>query len=293
MLEVKQVTKKIDGRPILQNITFSLDSGSIAGLVGRNGAGKTTLLRTMAGILDPEQGSIQWNSVSVHSHPEVKRDMVYIADSTEPFHGYTAMELADLYQQIYPKFDRMYFMDLMERFKLPFHKKIRHFSKGMKALTVLILSFSTRASCILLDEPTNGIDAIVKKQVLSLLVEEVAESGVTVVISTHHLEELERIADTILLFKGTTVETIEGNGSSGPYVKLQVVFREQAPAALLSLPNVRVSSQVGRVYTLLIEDQQEETVRLFEQESPLVLERLPVRLEDLFTYKLGDEHHVE
>ncbi|ANE47998.1 ABC transporter ATP-binding protein [Paenibacillus swuensis] len=295
MLNVKHISKVIDGRSVLEDVSFYMNPGSITGLVGRNGAGKTTLLRTLIGILDPDSGVVEWDGKSVHHHPELKQDMIYVPDSTEAFNGFTPMELADLFQSIYKKFDRMHFLELMDRFQLPLRKKIRHFSKGMKALVIIIMAFSTKASCILLDEPTNGIDAVIKKQVLSYLVEEVAESGVSVIISTHHLEELERVADTILMFKEARVEAMPGHdGEDNRYHKMQVVFKDDDAEGLLSLPTVHVLSRVGRVYTLLIEDETEETVLQLEQLKPLVLDRLPVRLEDLFMFKLGGEHsHVE
>ncbi|MCP1355692.1 ABC transporter ATP-binding protein [Aneurinibacillus migulanus] len=293
MLSVKHLSKEIDGRPTLCEVSFEIEQGSIVGLLGRNGAGKTTLLRTMTGILDPEEGCVEFEGKDVHRFPEYRRQFVYVPDSTEVFVGYTPDEWADFYAAIYPAFDKAYYGQLMERFELPRRKKIKHFSKGMKALTAMIMAFSARVRLILLDEPTNGLDPIVKKQVLAYLVEEVAETGVSLIISSHHLEEIERIADTVIWLKNGRVEEVTVlEQLKNSLHKLQIVFKDEAPAALLEMPNVRVISKVGRVYTVLIEESGTDTVRLFEVEQPILLEKMPIRLEDVYAFKLGGERHV-
>ncbi|WP_232697743.1 ABC transporter ATP-binding protein [Brevibacillus daliensis] len=293
MLNVKQITKMIDNRMILDKVSFQVSAGVIVGLVGRNGTGKTTLLRTIMGILDPEGGTIEFEGKSVHNFPETKQQMLYVPDSPEAIHMYTPDECARLYQAIYPKFDHNNYETLMERFELPRRKKIRTFSKGMKALVSLILAFSTRVSLILLDEPTNGIDPIVKKQVLSMIVEESAERQVSFIISTHQLEELERIADQIIMMKNGGVEVQTSiMDTEERFAKVQVVFSGEAPQELLNLPRIYLLGQVGRVYTLLIEDETDKTLNEIKEVKPLLLEKLPVDLEDLFIMKLGGGKHV-
>lgn len=293
MLSVIGISKELDGRPILQNVTFEIGRASITGLLGRNGAGKTTLLRTMMGILNPEKGRVEFEGESVHNDPSCRSNLVYVPDSTEAFVSYTPDEWADLYALMYPNFDKEYYVQLMDRFELPRQKKIKHFSKGMRALTAMIVSFSTRAPLILLDEPTNGLDPIVKKQVLSYLVEEVAESGTSLIISSHQLEEIERIADMIIWLKDGQVEEVTVLEKIKESLhKLQIVFKGETPADLFAQPNVRVIGKVGRVYTVLIEEDERKTRNLFEAEEPLLLEEMPIRLEDLFVFKLGGENYV-
>ncbi|GEN32725.1 ABC transporter ATP-binding protein [Aneurinibacillus danicus] len=293
MLSVKQLSKEMDGRPTLRDISFEVGRSSIIGLLGRNGAGKTTLLRTITGILDPEDGCVEFEGKDVHRTPECRHNFVYVPDSTEVFVGYTPDEWARFYAAIYPNFDMEYYKHLMERFDLPRQKKVKHFSKGMKALTAMVVAFSTRASLILLDEPTNGLDPIVKKQVLAYLVEEVAESGTSLIISSHHLEEIERIADTVIWLKEGRIEEVTVlERLKDTLHKLQVVFKDEAPSHLFNRSNVKVISKVGRVYTVLIEEEGTDTLRLFEEEDPLLFEAMPIRLEDLFDFKLGGERHV-
>ncbi|MBV6712102.1 ABC transporter ATP-binding protein [Paenibacillus chitinolyticus] len=296
MLNVEALSKRIDGRPVLEDIRFELGQGSIAALVGRNGAGKTTLLRTLAGILDPDHGEVRWEGRSIHEHPDAKRNIVYVPDSLDMLGGYTAKDCADLYRLAYPDFEPVYFADQLRRFHLPERKKIRTFSKGMKALMGILLAFSSKASLILLDEPTNGLDPIVRKQVLSFLVEEVAGGSTSVLISSHQLQELERIADTVVMIREGKLESVSSlEETKGALHKLQVVFNGEPPGDFLSLPQVRVASHVGRVYTLLLlQDDSGQTLQHLQHLNPLLVDRLPIQLEDVFEYRLGegDEHVV-
>jgi ABC-2 type transport system ATP-binding protein len=171
------------GQTILDDVSFSLPKGSIVGLLGRNGAGKTTLLRTMVGILDPDEGTVTYEDTDVHKHPEMKQKVVYVPDSTNILNGYTVKEIVKFYKAVYTAFDEPYFYEILERFNLP-NKRIRSYSKGMKALLAIILAFAAKAEYIILDEPTNGLDPIVKRQILQFLVEEVAEKEITIFIST-------------------------------------------------------------------------------------------------------------
>ncbi|MEY9096069.1 ABC transporter ATP-binding protein [Paenibacillus sp. RC84] len=295
MLNVEALSKCIDGRPVLEDIRFELGQGSIAALVGRNGAGKTTLLRTLAGILDPDRGEVRWEGLSIHEHPDAKRNILYVPDSLDMLGGYTAKECANLYRLAYPNLDPVYFADQLCRFQLPEHKKIRTFSKGMKALMGILLAFSSKPSLILLDEPTNGLDPIVRKQVLSFLVEEIADGSTSVLISSHQLQELERIADTVIMIREGKLESVSSlEETKRTLHKLQVVFNGEPPENFLCLPQVRVASHVGRVYTLLLQDDAGQTLQHLQHLNPLLVERLPIQLEDVFEYRLGegDEHAV-
>lgn len=290
MLEACHLRKKIDGKPVLSNVSFELGEGRVAGLIGRNGAGKTTLLKVLSGILDPDGGEVLFEGRSVHQEPEVKRELVFIPDTPEAWFGYTGWGAAYMFGQIYPRFDPLYFKETMIRFGLPLDRNIRHFSKGMRMMFSTVLGLSTRAKLVLLDEPTNGIDPIAKKQVLTLLMEASAD-GMSLIVSSHLLEELERMTDTILLMRSGSVETHASEGvADGIVSKLQVVFQGEAPEAWLRSPDVRVLDHIGRVYTLLLNGAPGSVaVAELEAMNPLLVEPLAVRLEDLYVWKLGGE----
>lgn len=293
MIEVERLSKQIDGANVLDGVSFSLPKGTITGLIGRNGAGKTTLLRSMVGILLPDAGDVRYDGKSVYTYPQVKENLLFIPDSKQVLQGYSAKQIARLYKMIYPNFAEQYLWDGMKRFKLPVDKKIRNFSKGMKALFSLLLAFATRAEGILLDEPTDGLDPIIKRQWLQMMVEEVAEQQHIVLISSHRLDELESICDRVMILKDGVIDSVtELSEVKGRYHKLQVVYETTMPETLLRLPGIYLLANTGRIYTLLIEGNVEKTLNQIKETQPLLIDELPLSLEDLFMAKLGGEELV-
>ncbi|GGE54464.1 ABC transporter ATP-binding protein [Priestia taiwanensis] len=292
MLSVQNVTKTIDNKTVLKDITFTIPPGSITGLLGRNGVGKTTLMRTMIGILDPEEGRVLVDDVDIHQQPSIKQTIMFVPDSPTVIEKYKVKELVTLYKAIYEKFDEAYFYELIGRFSLH-EQKISRYSKGMKALLHIILAFSTKATYILLDEPTNGLDPIIKKQILQFMIEEVSERELSLLISTHHLEEIEKIADTVIMLNNGQMEGITSlEDMKGNYVKVHAIFERSFPQKLEALSNVTILEQIGRVHTVLIKGNVEETLHKFRQETPIFLEEIPTTLEDVFVHSLGGKKDV-
>ncbi|KYZ67734.1 ABC transporter ATP-binding protein [Bacillus sp. GZT] len=292
MLKVKSLKKTIDSQTILDDVSFTLQRGSIIGLLGRNGAGKTTLLRTMVGILDPDEGSVTYEDTDIHKNPETKQKIVYVPDSTNILNGYTVKEIVKFYKTVYTAFDEVYFYELLERFNLP-NKRIRSYSKGMKALLAIILAISTKAEYIILDEPTNGLDPIVKRQILQFLVGEVAEKEITIFVSTHHLDEVEQIADTIIILKGHTISSITSlDDTKSRFAKIQVAYERSLPQKLENLSNIKILNQTGKVYTILIEGNVATTLEKFYKEQPILIEELTMSLEDVFVTTLEEDEYV-
>ncbi|WP_240417691.1 ABC transporter ATP-binding protein [Paenibacillus periandrae] len=293
MLNVRNLSKAIDGKTILENINFELKSGSITGLIGRNGVGKSTLLRIMTGILDPDQGEVLFEGVNLRTYPLIKQSMYYVPDSMSMFNSYSVKELVRLHRSMYEQFDQEAFYTWLDRFQLPTNRTLRSFSKGMKALLVIILALATQSKLIILDEPTNGLDVIVKKQVMQLLVEEVSERQLALIISSHHLQELEKIADVVMMMKDTRIDSmISIEDVKQSFKKVQVAFADVSTHCLFDKEYVEVLSQVGRVTTLLIKSNAAHTIRLLQDNQPLLLEELPVTVEDLFMSRLGGNGYV-
>ncbi|MGM8215118.1 ABC transporter ATP-binding protein [Bacillaceae bacterium W0354] len=288
MIKIENVSKKIHNQTILKDVHFQLNEGTIIGIVGRNGAGKTTLLRMISGILQPTTGQIYINEKDVFKFPEVKKDVVFVPDSTDALRTYSITEIVKFYKVIYNKFDEIYFYDLLRRFNFKKQGKIKYFSKGQKALFSLILAFSTNASYILLDEPTDGLDVIIKKQILQFIAEEVADHNVSVIISSHRLDELEKMADHIIVLKDGAVDTqMEMDQLKSQYRKIQVAFQTHLPDEIKN--RVEVLNQSGRVSILILEKDDVETEALIKNADPILYEELPLTLEDIFVAKLGGD----
>lgn len=290
-MEVKHISKIIHHHAILTDIDFEVIPGNIVGIVGRNGAGKTTLLRSMAGILTPTRGDITIDGKSIFTHPSLKEQTIFVPDSSEALKNYSTKELIYLYNAIYPNFDQKYLEDLMQRFALEPINKIGNYSKGMKALFMLIVAFATNAKYILLDEPTDGLDVIVKKQVLQILVEEVAEKEVAVIISSHRLDELEFMANDVILIKEGFVDShYELDSMKEQFKKAQLVFHQEFPAELKH--KIYELDVTGRVHTVLIPRGNPEIEEMIQSHQPLLYEELSMSLEDYFIAKLGGETRV-
>ncbi|KRE40936.1 ABC transporter ATP-binding protein [Paenibacillus sp. Soil522] len=293
MLSVRNVGKMIDGRNILDNINFDIKEGEIVGLLGRNGVGKTTLLNTLVGILDPDSGDVRFEGRDVAKDHNVRKLLYFVPDHTAMFNGYTAKEIIKLHQVLYTEFDNAKMTTFLKQFNLPFNRSLRSFSRGMKALFFILLSICSGARLIVLDEPTNGLDIVVKKQIMQILLEEVSERGLSLIISTHLLHELEKIADKILLMKGGRLEmTVSMEEVKRHYKKVQVAYKDGSLENVAECDYVELIGQVGRVMTLLIKEQPEETMKKIWLTNPILLEELPITLEDIFETVLGEDIYV-
>lgn len=292
MLKVEQLSKKIDRQTILDGIDFTVESGEIIALVGRNGAGKTTLLRTMVGIIRPDMGDVLYGSKSIFKDAGLKRDVIFVPDSADALKNYTVNEATDLYESIYPSFNRTVFRETLTRYNID-NKKIRQLSKGQKALVTLSLAFAVQAKYYLLDEPTDGLDVVAKSDVLKLMIAQVENRNCSIIVSSHQLHELERIADRIIMIENGRVKAIlsleEARALS---IKWQVVFNDHVPVELLERKDIEIISVTGRVVLFMAKERTEELEAFIDSYNPMLIEEIPMSLEDVFRVQLGGEAHV-
>ncbi|MCT4797247.1 ABC transporter ATP-binding protein [Exiguobacterium profundum] len=292
MLKVEQLSKKIDRQTILDGIDFTVESGEIIALVGRNGAGKTTLLRTMVGIIRPDMGDVLYGSKSIFKDAGLKRDVIFVPDSADALKNYTVNEATDLYESIYPSFNRTVFRETLTRYNID-NKKIRQLSKGQKALVTLSLAFAVQAKYYLLDEPTDGLDVVAKSDVLKLMIAQVENRNCSIIVSSHQLHELERIADRIIMIENGRVKAIlsleEARALS---IKWQVVFNDHVPVELLERKDIEIISVTGRVVLFMAKERTEELETFIDSYNPMLIEEIPMSLEDVFRVQLGGEAHV-
>ena len=282
MLEMKNVTKTFGKFKALDDLSMTVPKGSVYGLVGPNGAGKSTAIRLMTGIYRPDSGNITLEGMPVYENPVNKVRMGYIPDDIFYFPSASMEEMKSFYKGIYPQFDEELYKKLFEAFQLPRKGAIRRFSKGMQKQAAFHLSLCTHPEMLILDEPVDGLDPVMRRQVWSLILSEVAANGTTVLVSSHNLRELEDICDHVgIMDHGKMLLERSLQDMQGATHKLQLVG--EVPEGL----DVLHESQTGRLKTLVVRGDVREISRKVSAANPVYFDVLPLSLEEIFIYELG------
>ena len=294
MIKVNNVTKTFDGFRALDGLTMTVEQGSIYGLVGPNGAGKSTILRHIMGVYRPDSGSILVDGQPVFENPAVKAKIAVIPDDLYYFPSASTRDMARFYRGMYPAFDGKRYEALREAFPDVDDKQpIRRLSKGMQKQSAFWLALCCQPQVLVLDEPVDGLDPVMRRQVWSLLMGDVAEYGTTVVVSSHNLRELEDVCDHVgLLSHGKVALERSLSDLQGGTVKLQIAFRGETPPALPDDLNILHTSQIGRVFTYIVRGNPADIKARMAAYQPLLLEALPLSLEEIFIYELGGEDYA-
>lgn len=292
MIEVKNLDKYFDENKILSDLSITVPTGSIYGLVGPNGSGKTTLIKNLTGILKPEKGEILFDGKSVYENPKIKEKFAVILDDWYHFPQASIKDMKNFYKGIYPSFSEERYEKLKDIFCIPETKLIRKLSKGMQKQVAFWICISVMPKYLILDEPVDGLDPVMRRQIWSLIMQDVSERQTTVLVSSHNLRELEDVCDHVgILDKGHVLIERSLQDLQDNMVKMQVVFKED----INELPNDILPlhvSKVGRVYTLIMRMNEQEAKRRLEIYNPLVLDAIPLTLEEIFIYELGGESYA-
>ncbi len=284
MIELKQVSKTFDGFTALNSLSMSVPDGSVYGLVGPNGAGKSTIIRHIMGIYRPDCGEVLVGGEPVYENVRQKSHIACIPDDLSSFSGMSIRELKAFYQRIYPEFDAHRFEALREIFPLDVRQPMRRFSKGMQKQAAFWLSMCTKPDYLVLDEPVDGLDPVMRKQVWSVIMEDVAERETTVLVSSHNLRELEDVCDHVgVLHQGKMLLERSLSSLQENIVKVQLVTDRPIPPEL----NILHQSMTGRIQTLIIRGDRQKISALLAQCNPLLCDLLPLSLEEIFIYELG------
>ena len=282
MLEIKNITKTFGDFKALDDLSMTVPKGAVYGLVGPNGAGKSTAIRHMTGVYRPDSGTITMEGQPVYENPEVKTRIGYIPDDIFYFPSASLEDMRKFYKGIYPKFDDGLFERLYEVFKLPKKGQIRRFSKGMQKQAAFHLAICTRPELLILDEPVDGLDPVMRRQVWNLILSDVAQHETTVIISSHNLRELEDICDHVgIMDHGKMLLERSLADMQGNIVKLQLVG--EVPEGL----NILHQSESGRLKTLVIRGTAQEVTEKIQAANPVYFDVLPLSLEEIFIYELG------
>ena len=286
MLELKNVSKSFGKFKALDNLTMTIPQGSVYGLVGPNGAGKTTAIRHITGVYRPDEGEITMEGLPIYENPQVKQAIGYIPDEIFYFASSSLEDMAKFYRGLYPRFDMALFQRLSEVFQLPMGSPIRRFSKGMQKQAAFQLTLSIRPDVLVLDEPVDGLDPVMRRQVMSLILAEVAERNTTVLISSHNLRELEDVCDHVgIMNHGKMLLERSLADMQGNTVKLQMVG--DVPQGL----EILHQSSTGRLQTLVVRGNAREVEAHVAAAEPMFYDILPLSLEEIFIYELGGVNH--
>ncbi|MBO5891497.1 MAG: ABC transporter ATP-binding protein [Oscillospiraceae bacterium] len=282
MLKLENVTKTFGDFKALDDLSMNIPKGAVYGLVGPNGAGKSTAIRLITGVYRPDSGSITMEGIGIYENPALKSRIGYIPDEVFYFPSASLEEMRRYYRGIYPGFDDELFERLYEVFQLPKKGQIRRFSKGMQKQAAFQLTICTRPDVLVLDEPIDGLDPVMRRQVWSLILSDVAQRGTTVLISSHNLRELEDICDHVgIMDHGKMLLERSLADMQGGIVKLQLVG--DLPEGL----EVLHESQSGRMKTYVIRGSAEAVTEKIKASQPTYFDVLPLSLEEIFIYELG------
>lgn len=284
MISVKGVTKKFDDFVAVDQIDFDMKEGMVFGLIGTNGAGKSTLLRMIAGVSRADQGEIMIDDLPVYDNPEAKRKVFFIADEPYFFAHSNAVEMEKYYSMVYPEFDKNEYYKLLNQFGLEGKRKIGTYSKGMKKQLAFICGLAAKTDYLLCDETFDGLDPVMRQAIKSLLAKEMGERGLTPVIASHNLRELEDICDAVgLLHKGGVLLSRDLDEMKCSIQKVQCVFRDETEyEKALSICQIIHKEQRGSVHIFTIRGEKNETIQKFDTLETVFCEVLPLTLEEIF-----------
>ena len=293
MIQVRELVKSFEGFRALDGLNIHVPKGAVYGLVGPNGAGKSTVIRRLAGIYRQDAGEVLIDGQPVYENPEVKRRIAYIPDDVFYYTQASIRDMMHLYRDLYANFDEGVFNRLGEVFQLDPRHSMRRLSKGQQKQVAFWLALSLRPEVVILDEPVDGLDPVMRRQVWSLLLADVAERETTVLVSSHNLRELEDVCDHVgMMNHGRMLLEHSLSELQDNIVKIQLALADGGtlPEGLEILHR----SVTGRLQQLILRGDAEELKAKLSAVNPLFLDLVSLTLEEIFIYELGgDEHEVK
>ena len=286
MIQVKDVVKTFDGFRALDGLTMTVPTGAVYGLVGPNGAGKSTIIRHLTGIYRQDSGEITLDGAPIYENPAAKARIAYIPDDVFYFNSASIRDMKKFYQGLYPSFSQERYEKLRSAFDLDEKQPIRRFSKGMQKQAAFWIAMSLAPDVLILDEPVDGLDPVMRRQVWSIVMADVADRGTTVLVSSHNLRELEDVCDHVgILDHGKLLLERNLNDLQENIVKVMIAFPEgrELPKDL----NILHDSATGRMHTMILRGNTDTLAAYLNAANPQYMDFMPLSLEEIFIYELG------
>lgn len=294
MIQVNNVVKEFDGFRALDGVNMNVNKGDIYGLVGPNGAGKSTLIRHLTGVYRQNAGEIFIDGQPVYENRVIKDKIAYIPDDLFYYMQADTLDMMKFYKGTYSNFDENMFYRMQEFFpNIDVKRNIRRLSKGMQKQVAFWLTICCKPELMILDEPVDGLDPVMRRQIWTILMSEVEDKKMTVLVSSHNLRELEDVCDHVgIMNKGKVIIERSLSELQGNISKIQVA----CPVGMPKLPpeyKVLHMSNTGRVYTMIVKGNPKEIVQAIvtDQGRSVVVDALPLTLEEIFIYEMGGEDY--
>lgn len=288
MIKAKGIVKSFDVFYALNDFNMTVEKGSVYGLIGPNGAGKTTIINHLMGILHQDSGTIKIGGEDVWENTSLKQKVLCINDDWYFFPSFSVREMAKFYESIYTNFNRSRYDKLGEILKIDEKRQIRRLSKGMKKQVAFRLVLSCMPEVLILDEPLDGLDPVMRKQIMNIIIADVADRQMTVLVSSHNLRELEDLCDYVgIIHNGRMVIEKPLDDLKGDIQKLQLVFEGDFPEDLHRDADILHLSKIGSVYTIIVKGNGDEVRKTVQKYKPVVFDKVSLTLEEVFIYELG------
>ena len=284
MIEASNVSKSFQDIKAVDAVSVTIKEGSVFGMIGTNGAGKSTFLRMLSGVLKPDEGTITLDEMPGYENPEAKKRFFYISDEQYFFPNTTPAELMRYYSIVYPEFDKERMKKLLSQFELPEKRKVSTFSKGMKKQLSVICGVCAGTKYLFCDETFDGLDPVMRQAVKSIFAQDMEERGMTPVIASHNLRELEDICDHVgLLHRGGVLLSKDLEDMKLNIHKVQCAFRADSNIEQV-LQGIEVLQKDirGSLYTITARGSEEDLKNQIQTASPIFMELLPLSLEEIF-----------
>ena len=293
IIEARGLRKSYPGVDALAGLNLTVPRGAICGLLGRNGAGKTTTIKVLLGMVRPTAGTASVFGLAAdneHASVEIRRRAAFVSEDRDLYDAMSVGQLVRFTRRFYPQWNRDLEREYLARFELPETRGVKALSRGMRTKLALLLALASNAELLILDEPTAGLDPVSNEEVLQLLVAHVARTGLTVLLSTHQLTEVDQIADHIAIVdRGRTILSGALDDVRARYRRVQIVFEGEAPAHAFAAPGVVATRRAGRVLTVLVSDGAERVAAEARALGAKAVDVLPVTLKEIFLENVAGE----
>lgn len=287
MIFAKNLVKRFDEKEALKNISLQIAEGSVYGLVGSNGSGKSTLLRLISGVYMADEGNVGIDGENTFNNPTLKSQIAFLGDTPYFLPQSDLKEMAALYSNMYPSFDYEIYNHLLTVFPLDQKARLSTFSKGMQRQAALILSLSTKPKYILLDEAFDGLDVVMRRVLANIIMESVEKYGMTAVIASHNLLELENVCDHIaVVHEGKIISKGDVDGIKGNIHKIQAAFSNVPELSVFDELDVMKLERTGSLISLIVRGDEEKIMQFINRLSPIYCEAIEPTLEEVFVYEL-------